>query len=162
MRWFLLFPMLWASAALAAGETVRGAGTAVEGDLLRVGGTAVRLHGIDAPDPGQTCRTPAGREYDCGDAARRVLEAILEGREVECELRVQPGADGNRVGTCRSEGKSIAGALVVRGWAFASIKLSHHYVRAQAAAQSRKAGMWAGYVEAPWNWRTRRMQEGRR
>lgn len=148
------------SSAAGPGEVLRGRAEALEGDVLSVGGTTVRLHGIDAPDPGQTCHAPGGREYDCGEVARRELSAILEGREVACELAVPPGRDGRRVGTCRSEGKSIAGAMVIRGWAFAAIRLSPDYVRVQAAAQSRKAGMWAGRVEAPWNWRSRKAAAG--
>jgi len=161
-------PILLAiAAALAAGpaaavdETLRGEATAVEGDVLMVQGTKVRLAGIDAPDLGQICGTGTGREYDCGDMARRVLAALLAGREIECILSGPPSPDGLRAGTCRAEGKSIAGAMAVRGWAFAAIKLSHRYVPLQAVAQARKAGMWAGRVDAPWNWRTRKLQEAR-
>ncbi|HSK39916.1 MAG TPA: thermonuclease family protein, partial [Arenibaculum sp.] len=60
-------------AALPAGEIVRGAATAVDGDLLDLEGRELRLHAIDAPDAGQTCRTRGGREYDCGAEARAML-----------------------------------------------------------------------------------------
>ena len=42
----------------------------MEGDVVSLNGTMIRLRGIDAPDPGQSCRTMRGVEYDCFGAAR--------------------------------------------------------------------------------------------
>ncbi|WP_207481489.1 thermonuclease family protein [Arenibaculum pallidiluteum] len=140
-------------------QTMNGTASALEGDVLSLNGTRIRLSGIDAPDLGQTCNIGGGREYDCGEVARRTLAAILDGRQIECILSGPAASDGMRSGSCRSEGKSIAGAMVVRGWAFAAIKLSHEFVALQATAQSRKAGMWAGRVDAPWVWRSLKLQK---
>src|SRR6478672_10865821 len=42
----------------------------LDGGTLRLGGQAVRLHALQAPERGQaTCRDAAGRAGDCGAAA---------------------------------------------------------------------------------------------
>lgn len=147
-------------AGSATATSVRGIASAVEGDIVLVEGRQIRLHGIDAPDPGQTCRTKLGYAYDCGAEARAMLDRLLAGREVDCDIRHETG-DGRTAATCRIEGISVAGAMVLRGWAFAAVRLAPDYVRFQALAQSRRAGMWAGRVEAPWLWRSRQLREGR-
>jgi endonuclease YncB( thermonuclease family) len=147
-------------AGTALGDSLRGAASAVEGDVVLIQGRQLRLHGIDAPDPGQTCRTRQGHVYDCGEQARAMLERLLAGREVDCDIHYEAG-DGRAAATCRIGGISVAGAMVLRGWAFAAVHLAPDYARLQALAQSRRAGMWAGRVEAPWLWRSRRLQEGR-
>jgi hypothetical protein len=55
----------------AASGTVEGRGSAITGDMLRVGSTVVRLDGIEAPEPDQTCTGPAGEEWSCGRTARQ-------------------------------------------------------------------------------------------
>ncbi len=48
----LALVFLFAPAALA---DMSGPATAVEGDLIEIGGERIRLYGIDAPEPGQRC-----------------------------------------------------------------------------------------------------------
>ena len=55
-----------------AGATVSGPARVVDGDTLEVRGTRVRLHGIDAPESKQRCRS-AGRTWPCGYEATQVL-----------------------------------------------------------------------------------------
>lgn len=144
--------------AFAAGERIEGSATALAGDVLQVSGQRIRLEGIDAPDPGQTCRTRGGLVYDCAEESRTMLGMLVEGRTVACEAG-PPGRDGRRVGTCRIGGISVGGAMVLRGWAFAAERLAPDYVFLQSHAQARRAGMWAGRVEAPWLWRSRQLRE---
>ena len=62
---------LMTSHAFGMAETeMSGTGNAMEGDVVSLNGTMIRLRGIDAPDPGQICRTMRGVEYDCFGAAR--------------------------------------------------------------------------------------------
>jgi endonuclease YncB( thermonuclease family) len=146
------------SPARAAEERIEGPATPLAGDLLEVSGQRIRLKGIDAPDPGQTCRTRGGRVYDCAQEALTMLGLLVEDRSVSCDAE-PPGRDGRRVGTCRIDGISVGGAMVLRGWAFAAERLAPDYVPLQSHAQARRAGMWGGRVEAPWLWRSRRLRE---
>ena len=41
----------------------------VDGDTLRIDGERIRLHGIDAPEAGQTCARPDGGTWNCGASA---------------------------------------------------------------------------------------------
>ena len=60
-----LSPSTWREAVRDAfgegnsGATLSGSARIVDGDTLEVRGTRIRLHGIDAPESGQSCR--AGR-----------------------------------------------------------------------------------------------------
>jgi len=147
------------SPALGVAETeLSGMGSAMEGDVVSVKGTMVRLRGIDAPDPGQTCRTLRGVEYDCFGAARDQLQSMLDLGPVTCRAREHDRSQ-HRIGVCRVLGKDLSAAMLVRGWAFAYSSLSADYDGLEARAQARKAGMWAGRVEAPWLWRTRKLNE---
>lgn len=138
--------------------TIKGPGQALEGDMLVVAGTTVRLMGIDAPDRGQMCKNRYGHELDCFTISRDVLETLVKGEEVECTL-----ADQNRhrqmMGECRVRGVDLGGAMVARGWAFQFWGLTAAYQKAEAYAQSHKMGLWAGRVEKPWEWRSRRLRE---
>ncbi|HYC02488.1 MAG TPA: thermonuclease family protein [Azospirillaceae bacterium] len=135
-------------------EIVSGTAEVTEGDLLSVGGQELRLHGIDAPDQGQTCKGGTGADYDCFDKARQALDILTRGKTLECEIRATlPGQP--KVGVCRAEGRDVAATMVAGGWAFAWRRLSDDYVTFERLAQSRRSGFWAGQAEAPWHWRDR-------
>jgi endonuclease YncB( thermonuclease family) len=154
-----LLHVMTSAHALAMAETnVSGTGSAMEGDIVSVNGTMIRLRGIDAPDPGQICRTMRGVEYDCFSAARAQLQQMLELGPVTC-LTKEKDRSQHSIGVCRVLGKDLSAAMLVRGWAFAYSSLSTEYGGLEARAQARKAGMWAGRVEAPWLWRTRKLNE---
>lgn len=141
-------------------QRVTGTGIAVEGDLLTVNGRAVRLMGIDAPDPGQTCLNRIGQSYDCFANATAVLRGLIQGGEVECTV-ADRDRNGQDQGECRVRGVDLGRAMVLRGWAFAYRSLSPAYQEAEAYAVSRRLGLWSGKVEKPWQWRTRKLLEAR-
>lgn len=138
--------------------TVKGRAIAVEGDLLSVNGTPVRIMGIDAPDPGQKCKTRYGQEYDCFAIATGVLRALVGDDPVECTV-ADKDRNGQNEGECRVRGFDLGSAMVARGWAFAYRSLTETYAQSEAYAQSHRFGMWAGHVERPWQWRSRRLRE---
>jgi endonuclease YncB( thermonuclease family) len=138
--------------------TVKGKAVAVEGDLLTVEGTPIRLMGIDAPDPGQKCRNRYGHELDCFKVATAVLAAMVKDEEVTCTV-AERDRTGEKKGECRVRGVDLGAAMVSRGWAFQYAALSAAYQQAEAFAQSKKLGLWAGQVEKPWQWRSRQRSE---
>lgn len=139
-------------------ERLAGSAQAVEGDLLTVNGTPVRIMGIDAPDPGQTCKNRYGSSFDCFKIATGVLTALVEGAEVDCTIADRT-RDGRKLGECRVRGVDLGAAMVSRGWAFAYRGLTPVYQQGEAYAQSKKLGLWAGRVEKPWEWRSRKLRE---
>ena len=152
------------SAALAQSqldpyESLAGAPEAVEvvnGDVLIVAGTRVRLYGIDAPDPEQPCESRGGQPYDCGRAARNVLTMLTRGRDVDCTIYAYT-SDGVAVGRCFAGDTDIGLAMIRGGWAFPHRSLSNRYESAEARAQAEQAGFWSGRVQRPWIWRARRL-----
>lgn len=138
--------------------TVKGKAVAVEGDLLAVEGTAIRLMGIDAPDPGQKCKNRYGHELDCFKVATAVLAAMIKDEEVVCVV-AEKDRTGEKKGECRVRGVDLGAAMVSRGWAFQYAALSAAYQQGEAFAQSKKMGLWAGQVEKPWQWRSRQRRE---
>lgn len=170
MRFLLLFLLLAATPALAQSQpaapksqlpTTSGSGMALEGDLLSVNGAAVKLWGIDAPDAGQKCRTKQGREYDCFMVAKNTMAGIIGKNQITCYIR---GKDhnGQSIGTCAIQGLDLAALIVRAGWAMALRSLATQYGILEAEAQAKNRGLWAGPVEAPWEWRIRQQAEKKR
>jgi endonuclease YncB( thermonuclease family) len=139
-------------------QTIKGSAMAVEGDLLTINGTAVRLMGIDAPDPGQKCKNRYGHELDCFKVATAVLANMVKGEEVTCTVTEQDRT-GEKKGECRVRGVDLGAAMVARGWAFQYASLSPAYQKGEAYAQSKRLGLWAGQVEKPWQWRSRQIRQ---
>ncbi len=91
----------WTAAALVAlvafpaHADVSGPACVTDGDTLVVngkrqrtrcvGGTRVRLFGIDAPELKQKCKAPGGGDFLCGIAAAAFLLEHVRGGTVECK-----------------------------------------------------------------------------
>lgn len=139
-------------------ELLKGRAIAVEGDLLSLNGTSVRLMGIDAPDQGQKCKNRYGHELDCFRIATAVLQSLVKDEEVSCTI-AEKDRTGQKMGECRVRGVDLGAAMVSRGWAFSYSSLSPAYASGEAFAQSRHLGLWSGKVEKPWQWRSRQQRE---
>lgn len=135
-------------------EAGRLAGPArvIDADTLDIGGTRIRLHGIDAPEGNQVCRNAEGWEYACGDHATAAMIRMVDGQEVLCEER-DIDRYGRVVAVCRVEGTDINAALVSAGWALAYRRYSEDYVAEEEHARAQGAGLWAGEFDPPWDWR---------
>ncbi len=127
----------------------------VDGDTVDVGDVRYRLHGIDAPEAGQSCAGSDGREWSCGKEAIRLLESLVSGKSVQCDNR---GADnyGRIVGVCFADGAEINAAMVEAGMAWAFRKYSTDYVGAEEKAKAKRAGIWQAPTEAAWDYRAHR------
>lgn len=124
---------------------------AVSAGVIELDGTLHLLEGVDAPAVGQTCRTPAGGLWACGEDARRALASLIDGRTVHCEQ-----AGGALTSRCTVGGQDVSAWLVSEGWALADAKLAPTEDRvAEAAAKADAKGLWAGWFERPADWRER-------
>lgn len=131
-----------------------GRAVVTDGDTIRVGAERIRLHGIDAPEAGQTCTDEDGQAWDCGDAATLEMRRLIATRPVSCE-RKDVDRYGRIVATCFVDDVDVAGRLVAEGLALAYRRYSSAYVPAELRARLRGRGMWAGDFEEPWVWRRR-------
>ena len=142
-------------------RTAEGQAGAMSGDTVVVGGSSIRLYGIDAPELGQICHSRSGQPYDCGAMARDFLEQALAGRTISCTIFSQ-AVDGIRVGRCAAGPTDIGLYMVGHGWAFAARGLSNRYGGTEARAQARGAGVWSGRSVQPGGWRQHQEAPGDR
>jgi endonuclease YncB( thermonuclease family) len=137
-------------------ETPTGAltGTAdvIDGDTLELGGTRIRLYGIDAPEMHQRCYDENGTADSCGQIAAAMLRQRIGGGAVACDPR-DTDRYGRTVAVCRAGGADLNEWMVENGWAVAYRHYSLDYVAAEDDARARHAGIWAGRFENPRAWR---------
>ncbi len=117
-----------------------------------VGGTRVRLFGIDAPELKQRCKHANGRDFLCGRAATSFLLEHVRGRAVECRGNSE---DRYRrlIATCFVDGKDLNALMVGEGWALAYRDYSEKYVPQENVARGASKGIWAMQFVPPWEWR---------
>jgi endonuclease YncB( thermonuclease family) len=143
--------LLAATPALAA-EAITGHPVVVDGDTIELQGRRVDLHGIDAPETGQTCETAAGSPYRCGQAAAAALRQQIGGAPVTCEL--QAAAAKERVtALCRAGGVDLSAWMVGHGHALALRQAAPGYASQERRAWATRRGIWAGVFEEPADWR---------
>ena len=138
---------------------LRGRADVKDADTIGIDGYNIRLDGIDAFEKNQTCIRDDGTAWDCGERARRAVEAHLAGKEVVCD-RLSLGLSRFR-GRCRADGEDLNGWVVRQGWAFAYRRFSDAYVGEEDAARRARRGAWAGEPPTPpWEWRRSRRESG--
>ena len=152
--WLLVASSASAQTELSPPQPVDGLAQVVEGDRMIVNGQPVRLYGIDAPELGQQCRSARGVPFDCGEAARAVLERMIGSNPVRCSIFSVSSA-GDQIGLCQVDGADLGTRMIADGWAFPQRRLSNRYEAMEARAQSARVGLWAGFAERPWLWRRR-------
>ena len=150
MKRLLLLPILAPSLAFA--QDVTGRASVIDGDTLEIHGKRIRLHGIDAPESGQSCRTRDGKRWRCGQKAALALSDKIGPRTVSC-TRKSTDRYKRIVAKCTVSGEDLGEWLVTNGWAVAYYQYSYEYSRAEQGAKSARRGVWKGEFVKPWDWR---------
>lgn len=136
---------------LAAANVIEGKAEVIDGDSLRVGGTEVRLFGVDAPEFTQTC-FDNGAAVPCGAMAKDALEGLIGGDVLVC-VSHETDTYGRAVARCRTSGVDVGDALVSSGWATAFRRYSDEYVAVEARARASRAGIWQWEFQSPEDFR---------
>jgi endonuclease YncB( thermonuclease family) len=137
-----------------AGE-IKGAARAIDGDSIAIGGTEIRLRGLDAPEGRQTCERD-GRTWPCGREAHAALQAMLQGLTTTCRIDRRDQHD-RALAVCRAGERDLNATLVFEGWAVAIRRGQDQlFTREEAAARTARRGLWAGSFTEPNDWRRER------
>ncbi len=154
IAWAEWDPSAQARSRALPSSAIDGPAAVIDGDTLDIHGQRIRLHGIDAPERAQICQDGGGRDYRCGQRARRALSDKVRGRPVSCQPR-DVDHYGRVVAVCRSAGEDLNRWLVRRGWAIADSAYSARYAASEVGARLDKRGIWAGDFVPPAEWRRR-------
>ncbi|MBX9934854.1 MAG: thermonuclease family protein [Methylobacterium sp.] len=158
MRTLPLLALLFlATPALA--EPIVGRATVIDGDTLEVRGTRIRLHGVDAPESGQTCQDAAGKDYRCGQTAALAMADHIGKRILTCEPR-ETDQYGRVVAVCRKGRDDLNAWMVRSGYAVAYRRYAEDYVNPESTAKALRQGIWAGTFQDPSEWRRARRASG--
>lgn len=132
---------------------IAGRAHVLDGDSLRVAGTAIRIFGIDAPEWRQRCHAADGHLYRCGRWASRALVQRLRSAPVRCVPRARDRF-ARLVATCYQGQEDLARWLVAQGLALDWPRYSGgSYADAEDAARRAERGLWQGAFVPPWDWR---------
>jgi endonuclease YncB( thermonuclease family) len=138
-------------AAPVAAQTVTGRASVTDGDTLEIRDVDIRLHGIDAPESGQTC-VAGGKRWPCGRRSANALDAKIDRRTVRCKGRDRDRY-GRLIAVCYLGSTDLNAWLVRNGWALAYRRYSRDYVPEERRAEADEAGIWRGQFVPPWEWR---------
>ena len=133
-------------------QTITGVASVTDGDSLKIRGTRIRLHGIDAPESRQLCTRPSGQQWRCGQQAALALSDRIGRRSVSCVTR-DIDRYGRTIAVCLQDGVDLNSWMVNAGWAVAYRQFSRDYVAAEAEARRAGRNIWSGSFVVPWDWR---------
>ena len=99
---------LIAALCLSAVSAIAQTAVVTDGDTVELDGDVHRVHGIDAPEFGQTCGTS---NWLCGKEATAALEALVSGHSVHCTEKDRDQY-GRAISICVANGKDVGAELV--------------------------------------------------
>lgn len=155
MRTYIIFCSMTLVWILYAGSShaaeITGRASVIDGDTIEIHGTRIRLHGIDAPEAGQSCQLKQ-KSYRCGQESAFVLTDLVSNSTVTC-IKKDTDRYGRMVAQCFARSVNLNEAMVKTGWALAYRDYSTDYVHDEQHAHENKLGLWAGEFQAPWEYR---------
>ncbi|MEX0339481.1 MAG: thermonuclease family protein [Arenibacterium sp.] len=146
---------VWATGSVADPS---GVIRVIDGDTWDVGQTRVRLFGIDAMERDQECQRPDKSAWACGVWTTEMTRARYGGRHATCRA-IALDRYGRTVARCYIEGQDVGRAMVQDGLALAYRKYSMDYDLDEKRARVAGIGIHQGQVEAPAEYRARRVAE---
>ncbi len=130
--------------------TIKGMARVVDGNVLEVDDVRVRIFGIAAPQPQQTCDWPKER-VKCGEMALKAMRHLARNKPIQCEVREVAKLEGV-FAICRVDRLDVGAQMVRMGWAIADTRISDRYVRVEKFAKTARRGLWHGEFVKPWEW----------
>ncbi|WP_274576925.1 thermonuclease family protein [Sulfitobacter sp. PR48] len=144
-----------ATAVLSA--EVSGTLRVIDGDTVDVGGTRIRIFGIDAPERDQPCTTLSGQNWGCGDWVTQQVRDLFEGQAARC-TPLDRDRYGRIVARCFVAGEDIGKTLVSAGLAYAYRRYSYDYDLDEKAAFVAERGIHGFALDSPARYRLTRIR----
>lgn len=140
-----------AAPAISAPQTgvVAGPARVIDGDTVDIGGTRIRIQGIDAPEHDDRCRDAAGRAWACGQWSTEVARAAFEGADLRCR-DLGERTWGRVVAQCFLGEEDFAAIMLRKGAARACPRFANQhahsrgYMALERQAKAAGAGIFAG------------------
>ena len=143
---------------------------AIDGETLYLGGTEVKLFGIDTVEDDQICQDSGGTDYPCGRRATQALQSLVQDHHVVClplfaisEYRVvasceiAPEAEFVPVSPIEFmeefRPENLSRLMVAEGHALAIGVGIRFFGAEQNEAQALRRGIWQGSFQPPSSWR---------
>jgi len=131
---------------------ISGNAYVIDGDTIKINGTRIRLHGIDAPELRQNCWKESD-SYSCGLDAKAYLQNLINHNSVICQT-IDRDRYGRDVAKCYNyENIEINAEMVLSGNAVAYLKYSLDYAVQEMQARYQKSGIWGGRFIEPHRYR---------
>lgn len=135
------------STPVIAGHVAGRAGV-IDGDTIEIRSQRIRISGVDAPEAGQVCYSPSGRQWRCGQRAALMLADHIGAGPVSCRTEGQDRF-GRWLARCTAHGQDLGEWLVRNGWAVPYFDHNHAYAEAQRAARASRAGIGQASSHCP-------------
>lgn len=138
----VVFTAMALASSSSAASYIVGIAHVIDGDTLEIGGTTIRLNGLDALEHGRKCGS-----WRCGAAATDAMAALAEGVALRCEAGPIDGY-GRVIATCWSGETDIGAQMVRDGSAWAFVRYSDAYIAEETGSRAARRGFWA-YPSVP-------------
>ncbi len=119
-------------APITALADITGKPRIIDGDTIEITGQRIRLHGIDAPEAGQSCLAD-GRRWACGQNVTLALSGMISTNWVACRERDRDRY-GRIVAVCHIaglQGPDVNAMMVAEGSALAYRRFSSDYIKSE-------------------------------
>ena len=148
---FNLFLILISLSTVSSSKTIFGKAKVIDGDTIHINKNKIRLHAIDAPETNQTCKKNS-KVWNCGMESTKFLKELIGNNKIEC---ITQGKDQYNIfiGICYKDNLDLNSEMVINGWAIAYKYYSLDYIKEEEIAKSKKAGIWIGEFEEPYEFR---------
>jgi endonuclease YncB( thermonuclease family) len=115
---------------------------------FQIDGKTIRIAGVIAPKPEETCKRQNGGDWPCGRTALHSFRLFLGGRPIECFF---PYADTavEITAPCRVGKVDLGLWLLKTGWAKPGAYATEEYLKASESAHCNRRGLWRGEVTVP-------------
>ena len=98
-----------------------------DGDTIKKGQLKIRLHGVDAPESDQTCKTAENKDYACGQKSTLFLKSLINNKNVYCEGK-NKDRYGRLIAICYANKINLNSTMIKEGWAIAYRYYSFDYI----------------------------------